>query len=641
MLARREFLKLGAAALAAPLLPGRLFAALATGSPLYGISTFGELKYPKDFSHFDYANPEAPQGGTFVFSPPNWVLNQSPLTFNTLNTYVPRGDAPPRMGMCHDTLMTGSLDEPDSFYGLLAESVTIADDWNSFLFRLRREARFHDGSPVTAADAAFTFKLLKEKGHPSLSLPLSDMTEAAAEGDLDFRVSFNGEQSPQTIFAVATYPVLSEAWFSEHPFDGSQLNAPLGCGAYRVGNFSAGAFIEYHKVPDYWGRDLGVNRGLNHFDRIRIEFFRERQAGFEAFKKGEIHFRQEFTSRVWATEYDFPAINDGRVVKREFPGELRPSMQAWALNQRRERFRDPRVREAVANCFDFEWTNANLFYDAYERAHSTFEKSEFKAEGMPSPEELALLEPLRGQIPEAAFGEAVLQPASNGSGRDRAMFQRASDLMIEAGWRKPSAPGWWQRSLAFLRIVDQPADPQFFIDADGRRFTLELLVQDEVFVRVFSPFVENMRAVGIDASIRQVDSAQYQARQVDFDYDMVSMAQSFTGTPTRDQLVDTFHSSAAKAGSSRNYPGTESPAVDALIDIAGRAKSRPELIVALRALDRVLRARRDWIPNWYAANHRAAYWDMFGFREPKPDYGFPVESLWWIDEEKARAVGKA
>jgi len=619
-LRRRDFLALGAASLAAPLLPSRGIAALATEEALHGISTFGELKYPKDFSHFDYASVDAPQGGTFNFQPPNWLFNQSVLTFNTLNTFVPRGDAPPRIEMCFDTLMAGSLDEPDSLYGLLAETVTIAADRNSFTFRLRPEARFHDGSPVTAADAVFTFDLLKEKGHPQLSLPLSDMTEAVAEDERTFRIGFNGEQSSQTVFAVAGYPVLSKAWFETHPFDGSQMTAPLGNGQYKVGRLSAGRFIEYEKVPDYWGRDLAVNRGLNHFERIRIEFYRERQAGFEAFKKGEILFRQEFTARTWATEYDFPAIRDKRVTKREFPGDLRPTMQAWAVNQRRERFKDARVREAIAHCFDFEWTNRNLFYDAYARAQSCFEKSDFKAEGVPSPEELALMEPLRAHIPDEAFGEAVMQPVSDGSGRDRTMLRRARQLLIEAGWT---------------------AQGNRLVDARGAPLAVEMLVQDESLSRITSPFVENMRAIGIDATIRMVDSAQYQARQADFDFDIVMMALSFDGTPTRDQLANSFHSRAAKASGSRNLSGTENPAIDALIDAAGRATNRNEMITAMRALDRVLRARRDWIPNWYAANHKAAYWDMFGFKEPKPDYGFPVESLWWVDSEKAKAIGKA
>lgn len=620
VLRRRDFLALGAAAAAVPFLPRGAKAALATGTPHYGISTFGALKNGEDFTHFDYVNADAPKGGTFNFSPPNWYFNQSTNTFNTLNTFVPRGDAPPRMELCHDYLMKAAEDEPDSYYGLLAESVTISEDWNSFTFVLRPEARFHDGSDITADDAVFTFEALKEKGHPALQLPLLDMVEVVAEGPKTFRVSFNGDQSPQTLFTLAEFPVLSKAWFADHPFDGSELDAPLGSGPYKVGFVSPGRTIEYHLVDDYWGRDLAVNRGYNNFERIRIEFFRDRQAGFEAFKKGDILFRQEFTSRVWATEYDFPAIEDGRVIKREFPGDLRPSMQAWAVNQRRERFRDLRVREAITHCFDFEWTNRNIFYGAYQRAQSTFEKSEFKAEGLPSEAELALLEPFRDELPPEAFGEAVMQPVSDGSGRDRTMLRRARELMEEAGW--------------------SVSDGVFRNEA-GQRFTLELLVRDQVFVQVFSPFIEMLKAVGFDASIRLVDDTQFQARQTDFDFDMIGMGQSFGGTPTRNGLANTFHSSSADVPGSRNFPGTESAAVDAMIDAAGSAETREEFTVAMRALDRVLRARRDWIPNWYAANHRAAFWDMFGFKEPKPDYGFPVEEIWWLDEEKAKSIGKA
>ena len=617
-LSRRDFLAIGGGALAATLLPRDAGASLATGTPLHGISVFGDLKYPPGFAHFDYASPDAPQGGTFNFQPPNWVFNQSVLTFNTLNSFVSRGDAPPRMELCFDSLMTGALDEPDALYGLLAESVTIADDRNSFVFRMRAGATFHDGSPVTTADAAFTFNLLKDKGHPSFVLALADMVEAVAEGD-DLRITFNGNQSPQTVFAVAGFPVLSKADIEAHPFDGSPMRPLLGSGPYKVGRVAAGQTIEYDRVDDYWGKDLGVHRGLYHFDTIRIEFYRERQAAFEAFKKGAILFRQEFTSRVWATEYDFPAILDGRVVKREFPADLRPSMQAWAVNQRREKFSDVRVREALGLCFDFEWTNRNLFYDAYERSNSCFERSDYKAEGAPTAAELELLEPFRAELPDAAFGDAVVQFASDGSGRDRKLLRRARDLLAEVGWK---ASGGVLRNEA------------------GETFSVELLVQDQSLTRIASPFSENMRAIGIDATIRLVDSAQYQARQNDYDFDMVMMAQSFGATPTRDQLANTFHSRAAGLVGSRNLSGTNSPAVDALIEKAGGARDREEFVTILRALDRVLRARRDWIPNWYAANHRAAYWDMFGFREPKPDYGFPVEILWWRDEEKAKAIGK-
>jgi microcin C transport system substrate-binding protein len=393
----------------------------------------------------------------------------------------------------------------------------------------------------------------------------------------------------------------------------------LGNGAWRVGRFAAGQWIEYDRVDDYWARDLAVNRGPNHFDRLRIEFYADRQAAFEAFKKGEITYRQEFTSRTWATAYDFPAISQGKVIKREFPSEKRPSMQAWALNQRRSRFADPRVREAIGLCFDFEWTRRNLFYDAYERSQSSFERSDYRAQGMPSPAELAVMEPLRDRLPEAAFGEAVMQPVSNGSGRDRALLGRAAKLLTEAGWTREGS---------------------LFANAAGERLTLEILVQDDSFVRIDTPFMENMRAVGIDASIRRVDATQYEARQRVFDFDMVSLALSFAATPTRDSLVNMFHSRSATQEGSRNLPGTADPGVDALVDLVGQAQDRESLVIAMRALDRVLRARRDWIPNWFAPSHRAAFWDMFGYREPKPDYGFPVESLWWYDAAKAAAIGR-
>jgi microcin C transport system substrate-binding protein len=621
---RRGFLAGAGAALAAPLLPRPIFAASPTGKPLHGLSAFGDLKYSPDFKHFDYVNPDAPKGGTFNFQPPNWVYNQNVQTFNTLNSFVPRGDAPPRMEMCFDSLMTNklntALDEPDAVYGLLAESVVISDDRNSFEFTLREGVRFHDGSPLTAEDVAFTYGLFKADGHPDLLLTLTEMTEAVALDPRRVRLTFSGKHSERVILNAVQFPVVSKAYFTENKFDGAGLKAPLGSGPYKVGRVVAGQIIEYERVPDYWGKDLPVNRGVYNFDRLRIEFYSERQAAFEAFKKGDIFFRQEFTSRTWATAYDFPAIAQGRVVKREFPGEKRPSMQAMAINQRRERFKDVRVRRAIAMCFDFEWTRRNLFYDSYERSQSCFERSDYKAEGMPSPDELALLEPLRSQLPPEVFGEAVSQPVSNGSGRDRKLLGAASKLLADAGWKRSGT----------LLVSDK-----------GETLTLELLDDEDSLARILSPWVENMRAIGIDASIRLVDTPQFQARQSDFDFDVVMMAMSFSATPTMDDMETIFHSRSANLASSRNLPGTADLAVDALIAAVGKAADRKSLIVAMRALDRVLRARQDWIPNWYSANHRAAFWDIFGYREPKPDYGFPVEALWWFDKDKAAAIGKA
>lgn len=618
-LPRRDFLALGGAAAAAALMPGKAFANVATGTKLHGLSAFGDLKYKPDFPHFDYVKVDAPKGGIFNFSPPNWGYNQDTQTFNTLNSFANKGDAPPRMEMCFDALMVRALDEPDAVYGQIADGVTLSDDRNGFTFSLRPEARFHDGTPLTAQDAAFTFKLYKEKGHPDLSLSLTHMIDAVAVDDRTLRLTFSGKQSARTVLNVVEFPILSKAFYTANPFDSSQLNPPLGSGAYKVGRFSAGAWIEYDRVADYWGRDLAFNRGQNNFDRIRIEFYQNRNAGFEAFKKGEITYREEFVSRVWATAYDFPAMTAGKVAKHEFPAEKRPSMQATAVNQRREQFRDPRVRRALALCFDFEWTRRNFFYGSYERSQSCFEKSDFRAEGTPSQQELALLEPLRSQLPAEVFGEAVTQPASDGSGRDRKLLGQAAKLLSAAGWKRSG---------------------DFVVNDKGGRLSAEFMVDDDTFVQVYSPWVANMKAIGIDATIRLVDSAQYQSRQASFDFDLLSAAFSFSATPTRDDLEVFFHSSTAGVSGSRNLPGISDPAVDTLINAVGAAKDRENLTVAMRALDRVLRARCDWIPSWFLANHRVAYWDMFGFPEQKPDFGFPVETLWWFDKGKAAKIGK-
>ncbi len=612
-------MSLGGAAVACAAIHRPAFAATSTGTKLHGLSAFGDLKYAPDFENLGYVNPRAPKGGTFNFQPPNWLYNQNTQTFNTLNSFVSKGDSPPRMEMCFDSLMTVALDEPDALYGLVAETVTLSEDRNSFDFALRPTARFHDGKPLTAEDAAFTFELLKTEGHPSLLLPLAELEAADALDDLTLRLTFSGRQSTRTVLDAVAFPILSKRFYTENPFDGGGMLEPLGSGPYKVGNVSAGRTIEYQRVVDYWARDLPINRGLYNFDRIRIEFYRDRQAGFEAFKKGDIYFRQEFTSRIWATGYDFPALEEGRVIKREFDGEKRPSMQAVAVNQRRQRFRDPRVRQAIAMCFDFEWTNRNLFYDAYTRSQSCFERSDYKADGVPSAEELALLEPLRGAIPDEAFGDAVMQPVTDGSGRDRKVLAEASRLLEAAGWTRSGA---------------------FRVNESAERLTVELLIEDDSFARVFGPWAEIMKSIGIDASIRQVDAAQYQSRQAEFDFDLISMALSFSATPSRDEIVGLFHSRSRDLTGSRNLPGTDDPSVDELIDAVGAAQDRPSLIVAMRALDRVLRARRDWIPNWFSANHRVAFWDMFGYQEPKPDFGFPVEAMWWFDKDKATEIGK-
>ncbi|HUG61832.1 MAG TPA: extracellular solute-binding protein, partial [Methylomirabilota bacterium] len=363
------------------------FAGAFAGERRHGLSIFGDLRYPLGFTHFDYVDPNAPKGGRFSFNAPNWFFNQDTQSFDTLNTFVLKGSAPPRMELCYDALMTRALDEPDAVYGLVAESVEVSEDRNTYLYHLRPEARFHDGTPLTAEDVAFSYNLLKRQGHPNLAEGLRELQNAEAIDATMVELSFTGSQSLSAPLDAASYPILSQAYWEGREFGEATLEPVLGSGPYRVGRFEVGRFIEYERTPDYWAADLAVNAGRHNFDVIRLEFFRERNVEFEAFKKGLILHRQEFTAKSWATEYDFPAFVDGRVKKAEFPSEKRPSMQGWFINLRRAKFADPRTREALGLLFDFEWTNKNLFYGLYERRASFFGASDYAASGEPSPEE--------------------------------------------------------------------------------------------------------------------------------------------------------------------------------------------------------------------------------------------------------------
>ena len=614
---RRGFLGLTAAAATGALWPLDVsLADNATGQPLHGLSPFGDLKYPADWSHFDWVDLDAPKGGRFDFAVPNWFFNQNVQTFDTLQTFALKGSAPPRMENCFDTLMVAAIDTPGELYGALAETVEIAADRNSYTFRLRPEARFHDGTPVTAGDAAWSIMTLKEKGHPGLQIPARDLVEATARDERTLVLTFNGRQSDRAVLSLAIFPVMQKAWFEDREFDDVGLDAPMGSGPWKVGRLEAGRFIEYERVADWWAKDMPFARGLWNFDAWRIEFFRDRTAAFEAFKKGKVRFREEFTSKVWKTEYDFPAVEDGRVTTKLFAAEPVPAMQAWALNARLPRFADAATRQAIGLAFDFEWTNRNLFFDAYARAQSLFEKSEFRATGEPPAEELALMEPLREHIPDAAFGTALAQPITDGSGRDRRRLREAARLFQEAGWERKGG-----------RLF-----------RDGKTLDIEFLIRTPSLEKLHGKFVQNLNALGANASIRLVDASQYQRRLDTFDFDATMVAASFGATPTAEALRNTFGSDVADRQGSRNYAALRNPAVDALLDAVGAAATRDEMGVAMRALDRTLRATHAWLPCWYSPHHRVAYWDMFGYREPKPEYGFPAEAYWHLDAAKARKI---
>ncbi len=615
---RRTVLTLAAGAAGAGLLgPTALRAQAETES--HGLSSFGDLKYPADFRHFDYVNPAAPKGGTFVHTAASWAFNQNPTTFNTMNTLVLRGDAPPALDGIFASLMSGSGDEPDSMYGLVAERVRMSADGLTYRFTLRDIARFHDGTPITAEDVAWSFLTLKEKGHPLLRVVLRDLAGAEAESPKVVIIRFAAGRSRSLPLTVAGLPILSKAWYATRDFEASTMDVPLGSAAYKVGRFEAGRFIEYDRVRDWWGEKLPVSLGQNNFDTIRLEFFRDRDVAFEAFKSRTYTFREEFTSRAWATQYDFPAAKDGRVVRREIADETPSGAQGWFINTRREKFAHPKLREALGLAFDFEWTNKNVMFDSYRRTHSFFQNSPLMATGAPSAEELAVLEPFRGKVPDEVFGEPYVPPVSNGSGQDRNLLRQATQLLREAGF-----------TLRDNKLLD----------AQGRAMTVEFLDFDNSLERHTQPFVANLRRLGIDANIRRVDSAQYQARLKDYDFDLTIRRYSLSLTPG-ESLRTFFGSQSGRQPGSQNLAGIADPTIDALIEKILAANSRAELTVLCRCLDRVLRSGRYWVPNWYKPSNWLAYWDMFGFPETKPRYAKGVPSTWWFDPAKAARIERS
>ncbi|KPL52769.1 hypothetical protein ABB55_11540 [Prosthecomicrobium hirschii] len=590
----------------------------ADGIETHGLSIFGDLKYGPDFKAFDYVNPAAPKGGRLVTVPSQWAYNQNPSTFNTLNTLILKGDAPVGMERTFASLMTRALDEPDAVYGYVARSAAVRDGGATFVFRLRPEARFHDGSPITAEDVAFSLTTLKEKGHPSVSLTLRDMRAVEVEAADTVVVRFAPTRSRGLPLIVATLPILSKAWYATRDFEQTTTEAALGSGPYRVGRFEAGRYIEYERVVDWWGRDLPVAAGHNNFDIVRYEMFRERTAAFEAFKAGLYFLREEFTSLVWATQYDFPALADGKVVRFELEDRSPSGAQGWYLNMRRPKFADRRVREALGLVFDFEWTNKNVFFGSYKRISSFFVNTEFEAAGLPSAEELALLEPFRGKVPDEVFGEPWTAPVTDGTGRDRTLLRQAAKLLAEAGWTARDGT---------LR------------NAKGESLTVEFLDSDTSFQRVTGPYLENLKRIGVDASVRVVDPSQYQKRVDEFDFDVITRRSSFPPTPDED-IRQAWHSESVDRKGSRNIGGIRDEAVDALILKALGAETRAELTVACRALDRVLRAGRYWIPQWHKASHWIAMWDLYDRPSVKPRYARGIETTWWVNRDKAEKLGK-
>jgi microcin C transport system substrate-binding protein len=630
-ISRRRLIALGSFMLAAPACGSRILAAHAASEnekpvvpaggareiETHGISIFGDLKYPADFAHFEYVEPNAPKGGLFSHIGGARQFNENFLTFNSLNSFILKGDGAQGMELTFATLMASAEDEPDAMYGLAAQTVRISPDGLIYRFLMRPEARFHDGSRLTAQDVAFSINLLKDKGHPIIHQLMRDVLGAEAEGNDMVVVRFVENRARDIPLLVAALPIFSRAYYTSHEFDQTTLETPLGSGPYKVGRFEPGRYIEYERVADWWGAALPVNVGQYNFDVVRYEFYRDRDVAFEGFTAKNYLFREEFTSRTWATRYDFPGVRDGRVKQEVIPDDTPSGGQGWFFNTRRPKFADLRLREALNYAFDFEWTNKTIMYGAYKRTHSYFQNSDMMAVGPPSSEELALLEPWRGRVPDTVFGEPFVPPVSNGSGQDRALLRKASQMLQDAGF---------------------PIRGGKRVNAKGEPISFEFLIDDQTFEPHHMPFIKNLATLGIDATLRVVDPVQYRARVDDFDFDVTVERFNFSTTPG-DSLRAYFSSQAADTKGSFNLAAIANPAIDALIDRVIAANTRPELVIACRALDRVIRAGFYWIPQWYNPTHRLAYWDVFDHPKTHPRYprGLPEmwESIWWYDRDKA------
>ena len=618
-LSRRRALGLIAGAVTAAS-GGRLVVpATAQESERHGMSAFGDLAYPPDFKHFKYVNPDAPKGGVYSEWTTSRGFNGSFLTFNSLNAFILKGNGAVGMGLTFATLMARSGDEPDAVYGLAARAVRISDDGLIYRFLLRPEAKFHDGTPLTAHDVAWSLTTLKTKGHPIITSLMRDVKGVEATDDRTVMVSFAPKRARDVPLFVAGLPIFSRAYYTKQPFDRSTLEIPLGSGGYKVGKFGAGHFIEFERVQDWWGADLPTMKGQNNFDRVRFEYYRDREVAFEGFTAGNYLFREEFTSRTWATRYDFPALKKGRVKRAVLPDETPSGAQGWFINTRRAKFTDRRLREALIDAFDFEWTNKNLMYGAYLRTQSVFENSPMKAKGVPDAAELKLLDPFRGKEPDEIFGEPYVPPVTDGSGQDRRWLRRGVQLLEAAGYKLVNG----KRTMP-----------------NGEPIAIEFLIDEPTFKPHHLAYIKNLKIIGLTASLRIVDPAQYRRRLDDFDFDITVERFSFSSTPG-DSLRTYFSSQSAATKGSQNLAGIADPAIDTLIDVIIAAKTRTELNTACRALDRVIRAGRYWIPHWYLPAHRIAYWDVFSWPATRPRYIRGIPETWWYDREKAERIGKA
>ena len=573
----------------------------------HAIAMHGDVKYGADFRNFDYVVPRAAKGGD--------VKLAAIGGFDTFNPFILRGNAAAGIGSLFDTLTIGSADEPFTRYCLVCETMEVPEDRSWVSFTLRTEARFHDGTPITVEDVIWTFEALKSRGHPFYRAYYASVEKAEKIAERQVRFTFAGGPNRELPLIVGELPVLSRAYWQGRDFGTTTLDPPLGSGPYRIEAFEANRFIVYRRVQNYWANDLPVRVGQNNFDVIRYDYYRDTTIALEAFKAGEYDIRQENSAKNWATAFDSPAHQQGLYKKEELPEQRVTGMQGFVFNTRRAIFQNRLTRAAFGYAFDFEWSNRTLFYGAYTHTRSYFDNSELAARGLPSPEELKILEPFRDKVPAEVFSREYQPPKTDGTGNWRENQREALRLLREAGW-----------TLKDLKLVG----------SNGQQMRLEILLSDPQFERIVLPYADNLKRLGIDVVIRTVDTAQYERRLDDFDYDITVGSFGQSESPGNEQR-DFWTSSAAETRGSRNLAGIRDPAVDALVDLIINAPDRQSLVMRTRALDRVLQGGYYVVPNWHITADRVAYWDRFGRPQIVPKVGFLLSS-WWVDPAKDAAL---
>jgi microcin C transport system substrate-binding protein len=585
--------------------------ARADTAPAHALAMHGEPKYGPGFTHFDYVNPEAPKGGEVRFG----VVG----TFDSFNPYILRGTSAVGIsGWVYETLTVSSRDEAFTQYGLIAQTIETPANRSWVAFVLNPQARWWDGSPILADDVVFTFELLKAKGTPSFRFYYRSVAKVEKIGEREVKFSFVPGDNRELPLIVGQMPVLPRHYWQNRDFEKPTLDPPIGSGPYVIAAFEPGRYILYRRKEDYWGKDLPVNVGTDNWGTARYDYYRDDTVALEAFKAGQFDLRQERSAKVWATGYNVPQVADGRIIKEMIPNQNPTGMQAFVYNIRQPLFRDRRVRQALGYAFDFEWSNKALFYGQYTRTRSYFSNTELASSGLPSGEELKILERYRGRVPDEVFTTVYAPPTTDGSGDIRDNLLKGLALLKEAGW-----------VVRDKRLVEE---------SSGEPFRFEILLDDPLFERICQPFIQNLKRLGVEAWIRTVDTSQYQNRIQDFDFDMTVAVFGESLSPGNEQ-ADYWSSAAADERGSNNIIGIKDPVVDELVDLVISAPDRESLVQRTHALDRVLLWGFYVIPQWHLRSYRVAYWNKFSRPAISPKYDLGLDT-WWVDPIKAAALAK-